>query len=523
MPRKLIPAIAVLLVALALAGRFIPGPRPVDDSFITFRYARNLLAGDGFVFNPGERVLGTTTPLYALLMAGLGALTGGAQAPFSQIALTVNALADALTCLLLWRIGQRLGSQTAGLAAGLLWAAAPYSVTFAIGGLETSLNVLLLTGMFAAHLERRRSLAALCGALALLTRPDAVLLVGPLILDRLYRALRAAKDGQPQDRLGWREVAVFVLPCLAWGVFAWLYFGSPIPHSIQAKLEVYRLGPNAAFIRLIQHYATPFLQHNLLGPLAGIALGMVLNPFLYLVGARRAWKAEPRSLAFIIYPWLYLLVFALPNPLLFRWYLTPPLPAYFLFILIGAQEIVRALCGLHAKTPAAPRGARLAGLLTILFVFILPLATTLSEWRLHPDHGPDRPAPEMAWFKLELLYFQAAEKLAPRMDANTLLAAADVGVLGFYTPARILDTVGLNSPRALDYYPLDAKYYILNYAIPSQMILDAQPDFAVFLDVAGRLTLLQDDNFQRQYRLIESLPTDVYESQGMLLYERVKE
>ncbi len=28
-----------------------------DDPFITFRYARNLRAGLGFVYNPGERVL----------------------------------------------------------------------------------------------------------------------------------------------------------------------------------------------------------------------------------------------------------------------------------------------------------------------------------------------------------------------------------------------------------------------------------------------------------------------------------
>ena len=34
--------------------------------------------------------------------------------------LTVNALADAATCLLLWQIGRRLGAEWAGLAAGLV-------------------------------------------------------------------------------------------------------------------------------------------------------------------------------------------------------------------------------------------------------------------------------------------------------------------------------------------------------------------------------------------------------------------
>jgi hypothetical protein len=131
--------IPVLIVILALTARLIPGVRTIDDSYITFRYARNLLAGEGFVYNPGEAILGTTTPLYALLMTGLGALTGGVDAPFPQLALGINALADAATVWLLWALGRKLKARWAGTAAALVWAVAPYSVTFAIGGLETSL------------------------------------------------------------------------------------------------------------------------------------------------------------------------------------------------------------------------------------------------------------------------------------------------------------------------------------------------------------------------------------------------
>ena len=40
-----------------------------DDAWITYRYAYNLAAGDGFVYNPGERVFGTSAPGYALLLA----------------------------------------------------------------------------------------------------------------------------------------------------------------------------------------------------------------------------------------------------------------------------------------------------------------------------------------------------------------------------------------------------------------------------------------------------------------------
>lgn len=507
-----IPGLA--LVALALFTRLLPGPRTIDDAFITFRYARNLLAGEGFVFNPGELVLGTTTPLYTLLMAGLGAVFGGIQADFPVISLIVNSAADALTCLLLWGIGRRLKLERAGFLAGLLWALAAYSVTFAIGGLETSLYVVLLTASTWAFLAEKRKTTALLGALALLTRPDALILLGPLVLARLIQmTLHLRKNPQPSPRSVYLlEIAVFLLPVLAWYGFAWLYFGSPFPHSVTAKLAAYRLEDHSALVRLIQHYTTPFMHHNLTGSVLGVALGLVINPFLYLVGARRAWKTLGwLSLPLSLYPWLYLLTFAIPNPLIFRWYLTPPLPLYFLFLLAGLEDLLDRVL----RTRQGGWRTRLS-LSLLLLMTLLPL---LSEWRLKLDHGPVRPAPEMAFIKLELLYRQAADLIAPHLDQNTLLAAGDVGVLGYYTPARILDTVGLNSPISTTYYPLPPDDYVINYAIPAELILTEQPDWVVILEVYGRRTLLPNPDFQAAYHLVDTLPTDIYGSQGLLIFQ----
>jgi hypothetical protein len=526
-----------LLIILALAVRLIPGPRTIDDAFITFRYARNLLAGNGFVYNPGERVLGTTTPLYTLLMASLAAFTGGINAPFPTLALLVNTLADAGTCLLLWQLGKRINAERVGIAAALIWAVAPYSVTFAIGGLETSIYVFLLTAAVWTYITRQHTLSALCAALALLTRPDALILILPLVavrilglvlnnihsgsnkfLSKIVGFLRNFGMDDPVP-LTWQEVLAFVLPVAIWIGFAWVYFGSPIPHSMTAKLITYHLAPASAFIRLIQHYTTPFMEENLLGSAVAVGIGLVLYPFLFIVGARRAWKSDRNLLVWIAYPWLYFVTFALPNPLLFRWYLTPPLPAYFLFILLGLDQILISIF-MRNKAPADhPLPAWRAWMVTALLI-ALPLVPTLSEWQIHPDHGPDRPAPEMAFIKLELLYRQAADYLAPQLTSNTVLAAGDVGVLGFYTPARILDTVGLNSPVSLNYYPLDDRYYAINYAIPANLILDQKPDFVVILEVYGRLTLLKDPRFLAQYDLLRTLPTDIYGSNGMLIFKR---
>jgi len=513
--------LAVVILSIALSARLLPGPRTIDDSFITYRYTRNILAGNGFVYNPGERVLGTTTPLYTVLLVMLGFITGGTQAPFPLLSLLVNALCDALTCLLLLRLGRKLESPLAGIGCALVWAVAPYSVTFAIGGLETSLYVLLLTSTVSAYIDRRYPLAAFLGALSLLTRPDALILLGPMALDRLislFISRRREATFARRVRSAAVDLVIFLALVLPWVIFSVAYFGSPLPHSIAAKSLAYRLPGDAALIRLLQHYATPFLENLTFGTPA-IGVGAVLYMFLYFVGARHAFQAQKHLWFWLAYPWLYFITFAVANPLIFRWYLTPPLPAYFLAILVGVEHILgQVASGLRIKEQSVARTALIS-----IFVVLAPLGLTLRGWTLHPDHAQGRPAPDMAFIKLELLYRQAADYLAPEMSVSSsppLLAAGDVGVLGFYTGARILDTVGLNSPVSTRYYPLDPAYYVINYAIPPDLIVDQHPDYVVILEVYGRLGLLQDPRFQAAYQLRQKIPTDMYGSNGLLIFAK---
>ncbi len=160
-----------IVFILSFVARTIPEPRTIDDAFITFRYAQNMISGHGLVYNPGEAVPGTTTPVYALLMTALGLLAGGTDAPFPTISVIVNALADSLTCWLLVKLGEALDHRRAGLSAAIVWAIAPWSVTFAIGGLETSLFVLLMVSTFYLHSTNRPIWAALTAGLCLLTYP----------------------------------------------------------------------------------------------------------------------------------------------------------------------------------------------------------------------------------------------------------------------------------------------------------------------------------------------------------------
>lgn len=515
--------IPLIIVLIAIVARVLPGPRTIDDAFITYRYARNIVAGEGFVYNPGERVQGTTTPLYALTLAAIAWFTGGTEANFPVIAMVINALADGVTVWLLWQIGKKLNFPWAGAATALLWAFSPDSVTFAIGGLETSVYGMLLTAAVYCHLQARRRRTAFLAALSLLTRPDALLLLGPLALDRFIAA--ASREQQAsRSRILPGEALAVVIPVLGWYGFATLYFGSPIPHSVMAKSLAYRLPDTAGLVRLLQHYGTPFQEYLVFGS-SWVVIGIIIYPFLYIVGARSALRQSARTWPWVAYPWVYFTAFSIANPLIFRWYLTPPLPAYYVFIFIGAEVFVRSTLFKSNPETGTLRWSAKINQVLLPVIFLFPLALTLRSWTLHPDHGPDHPAPQMAWFQLELLYHQAARRINEEIEENEfddlpVLAAGDVGVLGFYTPTRILDTVGLNSPEALAYYPHDESHYVINYAVPPDLIFDQSPDYIVLLEVYGREGLFKDPRFDEQYRLIEKIEAVIYGSDGMLVFEK---
>jgi hypothetical protein len=518
----------VLIFIAAILARLIPGTRTIDDAYITFRYARNILAGNGFVYNPGERLLGTTTPLYTILLAACGIALNGAQTNFPQVALVINALADALACLLLYKLGKTLSHPITGIASALIWAIAPYSVTFAIGGLETSLYVLLILASLYSHITQKHVYSALFSALAFLLRPDALIFISLIVLDRLiYTIWQYRQNHKVSFKSLLFEASIFLLPTLTWLIFAWTYFGNILPHSMLAKTLAYHIPPHTALIRLLQHYATPFMEDQTFGT-RWLYIGIFIIPFLCLVGALQSYKLNHRTLPWILYPWFYFLIFAFANPLIFRWYLTPPLPIYIFTILLGAESIVtNFLFSLRSKI--TNQGSkplfnnRISSSLIILIIAAVPLCLSLNAWTLHPDHGVDRPAPKMAWYQLELLYNQAAKRLEPmikELGNKRILAAGDVGVLGYETGLPILDTVGLNSAVSTSYYPLDSTYYAINYAIPPDLIMDNLPDFIVILEVYGRNGLLKDARFIRQYTLLDTIPTQIYGSEGMLIYVR---
>ncbi|MGW8249566.1 MAG: hypothetical protein ACWGO1_02905, partial [Anaerolineales bacterium] len=216
--RKVFPLAYLLLVSAILYA--LLSQWAYDDPYITYRYAHNLAQGVGFVYNPGERIQSTTTPLFAMLLAVLYFFS----TDLPSVANLIGAVSLALGGLFLWDLSRTWKTPIAGWAALLLYPS--FTLPAMTIGSETPLYIALCLGAFASYARQRYTTAAVFAALATLARPDGVLVAVALGLDYLMRVRR---------EVPWKAVLVFVCLVAPWFIFAWLYFGSPLPITLAAK------------------------------------------------------------------------------------------------------------------------------------------------------------------------------------------------------------------------------------------------------------------------------------------------
>jgi 4-amino-4-deoxy-L-arabinose transferase-like glycosyltransferase len=524
--RTVILILAVLFV-VTLVARIIPGPRTIDDAFITFRYSRNIVEGHGFLYNPGQpATLGTTTPLFTLLMAGMSLVTGGQDFPW--YALSVSALADGITVMLLYLLARRFTRHDiAAIIPAALYAIAPMSVTFAVGGMETSLNILWMlaattTYVLSTGQSSRRSaiLVGLFAGLGFLTRVDSAIWIGLLFVHQLVERVWQGQQQQTPwlQRIPWTTWITFGVVTLPWMLFSLLYFGAAIPNTISAKTVAYLIEPGSALVRLIQAYSTLFFEDQLFTT-SIIALTSLLYLVLSILAITRSARLLPRLVPFLVYPWVYITIFSIANPLIFRWYMAPFVPALILGLFIGVWCIITGRKGRVLELKRVRWGIPVLAIFTLFWG-----ASSLNAWTWNPDHGNNRPAPTMAWHKIELLYQEVGTALrdVEGVQPTTIVASGDIGAIGYFSRAIILDTVGLVTPAVRNYYPVspDLVPEGQNYAIPPALILDAMPEYLVAMESMVRLGLQQDPTFNSNYELIREIPTDFYGT-GMVIYRRI--
>ena len=214
-----------------------------DDGFIHLRVVENVLHGHGFVFNAGERVEASTSPLWVALLALL-------RAP-RLVGLETLAVVIGLACTagglflatrgaeLLWNRGNE-PSRLLPVGATVV-AVLPPIWDFATSGLETGLVFLWLGASFflLARLTDRPApgwsqfrLVALLASAGPVIRPDLALFTGAFLVTIL---LLGAKTGAGPSRQLAIIAAIGVALPGAYQVFRMGYYGALVPNTALAK------------------------------------------------------------------------------------------------------------------------------------------------------------------------------------------------------------------------------------------------------------------------------------------------
>jgi arabinofuranosyltransferase len=221
-----------------------------DDGLIVLRTVRNLLAGNGPVFNQGERVEANTSVVWTYLVYLASAVTRPLQLEYVALALALGLSLLGLAMLMLGTgrlfAPSLVGRRAIMLPAGaLVYIAVPPARDFATSGLESGLVMAYLGLLWwmmvgwsqvkhgrppgRAHPPGRVSIIALAfvAGLSVLVRPELALIGGGALIMMLI----AAQDGRRRLEI---VVAGGLLP-VGYQIFRMGYYGLLFPGTALAK------------------------------------------------------------------------------------------------------------------------------------------------------------------------------------------------------------------------------------------------------------------------------------------------
>ncbi|HVR30012.1 MAG TPA: hypothetical protein VMS86_10815 [Thermoanaerobaculia bacterium] len=419
-----------LLEELSTSGR---AGLPLDDGWIHLQFARSLASGGGLSYRPGTLVSGSTAPLWTALVSLAFAAPGPLLAWVKLLGFALYLAGAAVSYALARELG--LGQGAAGFVA-LLYLVTDAMVWSALSGMEVGLFVTLAVGAVVVHLRERRaarpaavSLALPLFGLASLARPEGLLLLALAAADRVLFPHPGTTRRSLLPGLAIGAACALALVATV-QVFSLAVSDSPLPTTYAVKTDGPRtLLPSGLY--LLRVVGVLFRPHPLLVLLAAAGALALLE---------RLGTARDRGLLPALWtaglPLAYSLYDAPGAPMMvgnFGRYFFPLLP----FVLVlGALALERPL----ERLGTARRGWRVAaGAILAAALLVPPLSGLVSGSVRYGRNVRDVNQSDVAmalWIRRHL-------------PPEAVVAAQDVGAVGFFTPNPLVDLTGIVTPEIL--------------------------------------------------------------------------
>ncbi|MCK5572634.1 MAG: tetratricopeptide repeat protein [Bacteroidetes bacterium] len=453
-----------------------------DDSFITFRYVRNILEGNGLVFNLGEHVEGYTNFLWTLLLAFSGLL----GIDLIDVAHGLGILSGLASLYVLYLLSKTVSGAGDAFLVPLIAIALTVSNSsiayWTISGMETPLFMLLLVASALAYIRESREskkffLTPVLLLFLSLTRPEGMMVYGLTFLH--FIAVVFVKHKRfPSDELKrlLPMVAFYALPLLIFVGWRLMYYGYPFPNTYYAKAGLSQEYLTAG-INYFVLFAKTYMLHGIL----------IVVPLAILLWRRRSPDIIYLILLCTGYT-LYIIIVGGDVLHAFRFFV-PILPL--LYVLL--QEALRELVAFTANPSTLTRAVPIAvGIILGYLTFSTPFDYVREKWML----------------ELGLVSKMTAtgQWLNTQSTASTVVAASTIGALSYYSGVTLIDMLGLtdatiaHQPEIVEGIQSGWKERKYN----NTYLLSRQPDYIFFStgskpSAFAERALFTEDEFRRFY------------------------
>lgn len=438
-----------------------------DDAFITYRYSLNLSAGNGFVYNPGEHVYGTSTPFYAAYLSVSALFFGGEYIHvFSQ----VSSLIFFNLIFLLIYCRYKINIFLLVLVYVILFFNV-YVYNSVFSGMETIFVIFL---MFVLIILSDKKVFYILVPLLVLTRLDVsfIFLVSYVFVLLLYLLKR-----EISLRSFMNSLSMIILGVGFAFLVIYLLFGSLIPNTILAKNVIYK---NSVFH---QSLIFRFNQLRNFGYPAFVSVPVLFFVFIAMITSIiKSLVRERITIYVFVFTILYFLFEMLFITLINYWYI--PVLSFMIMInlMFIAHELKRYL---------------------VIFCLLLVLGTMYNLYTgTRLDYGTFYDNKNNV-FESEL--YKVAKSITP----GSKIFCGDIGVIGFFcNGSYIYDYSGLVTPSAIEYNKIKMNYgdkgISTDYRELLKQIEIEKPEYVIFRDYPFYNNIKNDSVFILSYTLLFS-------------------
>lgn len=416
---------------------------PLDDAWIHQTYARNLGLRGEFSFTPGVPSTGSTAPLWSLLLS-LGYLLG---IPFAWWTHLLGTICLALSGFVMARLGQQLFSQQSWLGplVGLSLLFEWHLVWAAVSGMETSLFVLGCLFLVERHVAwyrnpiwQRYAILGILGGMVMLTRPEGLGLLGLLGLADLLRWGRNAQKQRTWQPLlkgirVWLAAAATLM--LVVGPYLWFNYqtsGLLLPNTFYAKQQEYAILLRA---QSLWQRSGQVLGVTLIGGQALLVPGLI-------VALWHLFRKANIHLTVLAVWWLSMLaLYAIRLPVVYQHgrYQMPTIPWLLLLGIWGTVLWVRWYAPSLTQR-VLNRGFVWSLGLSLIVFWIVGAFTYARDVRI-----------------IDTEMVATAQWLQENTSPQTIIAAHDIGAIGYFTERHLVDLAGLITPEVIPFIRDEAR------------------------------------------------------------------